>query len=271
MQWDPSFVSRSPALAALEAAAEPLRTCRDWPSLRLLQALCDSRAIANAQGMPLRLVEARTEEPYETRLYRRGEMHVRSGLWHDLLNVLAWLAFPRTKAAINSRHHDEWAAREPAEAREGRRTPVRDALTLFDESGVIVAASDPKLLDMIRAFDWKPLFWTHRARVLEHMRVFVIGHAIAEKLLAPYVGLTAHALLLPVGASFTQSSPAVQLAEVDARTAELVRAGPAFEGPRMLSPLPVLGVPGWSLESACEGFYEDAGYFRSGRSRQPSG
>jgi hypothetical protein len=265
MDWDPAFIERSPALFVFAEAAKPLRTCSDWPSLALLQVLCDSRGITNARGAPLRLVGDRTDESYETRLYVRGELHVRSGDWHDLLNVLAWLTYPKTKAALNARHHEEESLHDWAVSREGRRSPVRDALTLFDESGAIVAASDPALLEMIRAFQWKPLFWTHRARVIEHLRVFVVGHALAGKLLAPYVGIAAHAVLLPAGASSIQSTPPVGLADVDTRAAELVRSGPVFSAPRNLAPLPVLGVPGWFPENACEQFYDNAAYFRPGR------
>jgi hypothetical protein len=234
----------------------------------MLQALCDARGIVNVRGMRLSLVGERTEEPYETRLYLRGEMHVRPGVWHDLFNVLAWFAYPRIKAALNARHYEEEAGGGSTTSDRGKRTRVQDALTVFDEHGVIVAAADPELLEMIRAFEWKRLFWTERARFLEHLRVFVIGHAAAEKLMAPYIGLTAHALLLPVGPSFTRSALSAQLAEVDGLAAQLVRMAPAFDSPRNLSPLPLLGVPGWSRESALEAFYDDAAYFRSGRRAQ---
>jgi hypothetical protein len=187
------------------------------------------------------------------------------------MNVLAWLAYPKTKAALNARHHEEEARCGPAPSIDGRRSRVRDALTLFDESGAIVAASDLALLEMIQAFEWKRLFWSHRARVMEHLRVFVVGHALAGKLLAPYVGMTAHAVLLPVSASFAESGPQAQLAEIDRRTAELVRSGPAFSAPRNLSPLPVLGIPGWYSENACERFYDNAAYFRAGRGSAPRG
>jgi hypothetical protein len=227
--------------------------------------LCDARAVANARGVPLHLVGERTDETYETRLYLRGELHVRSGDWHDLMNVLAWCAYPKTKAALNARHYEEENRHGSAVSREGGRSPVRDALTLFDESGAIVTASDPALLEMIRAFEWKPLFWTRRARVIEHLRVFVVGHALAAKLLAPYVGITAHAVLLPADASVTRPGPPLAGVEIDNRAAELVRSGPIFSAPRNLSPLPVLGLPGWFSENACEPFYDNAAYFRPGR------
>jgi hypothetical protein len=122
---------------------------------------------------------------------------------------------------------------------------------------------------MVRAFEWKALFWEHRGRFLEHVHVFVIGHALAEKLLAPYVGLTAHAVLLPLDADVLQWALPDALAEIDARVAEPVRSGPAFAAPRNLSPLPVLGVPGWFRDNAGEAFYDDAAYFRSGRRAHP--
>jgi hypothetical protein len=59
------------------------------------------------------------------------------------------------------------------------------------------------------------------------------------------------------------------LAEIDARVAERVRSGPAFDAPRNLSPLPVLGVPRWFRDNAFEAFYDDAAYFRSGRRARP--
>jgi hypothetical protein len=269
VQWDPSAVERSPPLFAFAPAAAPLRRCLEWPGLHLLQDLCEARRLVTARGMPVRLTGERSAEPYETRLLLRAEMHVRSGEWHDLFNVLAWLTYPCVKAALNARHHEEATRCGANSADRGRRTPTRDALTLFDEGGVIVAASDPALLDMIRAFEWKTLFWTCRARFLEHVRVFVIGHALAGKLLAPYVGLTAHAVLLPVTRALTHAPLSAALEEIDARVTELVRSGPAFEAPRTLSPLPVLGVPGWFAASACETFYDDAAYFRPARSARP--
>jgi hypothetical protein len=267
-QWDASFVNRSPAFAPFSEVARPLRECRDWPGLSLLQDLCDARALVNARGMPLRLTHERTGDPYETRLYERGELHVRRGLWHDLFNVLAWLAYPKTKAALNARHHEAAVRSSRSQSTRGSRPRVRDALTLFDESGAIVVASDPVLLERIRAFDWKRLFWTDRASVEAHLRVCVIGHALAEKLLAPYVGVTAHALLLPPTVCLPSPPPA-WLTEVDDRAAPLVRSGPAFDTPGNLCPLPLLGIPGWSPASAVEAFYGDTAYFRPGRRVPP--
>jgi Protein of unknown function (DUF3025) len=266
LNWDPTFADRCAALFPFAPAARALHACNDWPSLELLQNLCDSRGVVNARGMPLRLVGKSTGEAYEARLYLRGEMHVRSRDWHDLMNVLAWLTYPEIKAAVNARHHQDESHQATAAALRGRRSPVRDALTLFDESGAIVLARDPALLGLIRAFRWKALFWTERARVVEDLRVLVVGHALAVKLLAPYIGLTAHAVLLRADTTLMPPPPDAPLfQEIDGRVAELLRSGPAFDAAQNLSPLPVLGVPGWYPENACEAFYDDAAYFRGGR------
>jgi len=38
---------------------------------------------------------------YELHIAQTGEVETRPGNWHDLFNALAWVAFPRRKAAIN--------------------------------------------------------------------------------------------------------------------------------------------------------------------------
>jgi hypothetical protein len=267
MDWDGRFLERSPAFDGFAEVAQPLRVCREWPRLGFLQGLCDARGVVNAQGMPLRLRGEAGGDGYEARIYLTGEMHVREGDWHDLFNVLAWLAYPAAKAALNERHYKDVAQSRSAQAAHGARSRLRDALTLFDESGAIVVSRERDLLDHVRAFRWKELFWQCRQRAERSMRVFVIGHALAQKALAPYVGMTAHALLLSVGEAFTQWPLSRQLREIDLLAQRAIGDGGAFSSPRMLAPLPVLGVPGWWDANAQESFYDNSAYFRPGRAR----
>src|SRR6267143_3134852 len=102
--------------------------------------------------------------------------------------------FPRTKARINAMH----AERIPHER--GRRGRLRDLLTLFDEGGAIVACADAELLALLRGFRWKELFWEHRRRVLRSMRISVLGHAVLEKALEPWPGITCKAIFVAPGA-----------------------------------------------------------------------
>jgi hypothetical protein len=180
---------------------------------------------------------------------------VRSNDWHDLFNVLVWCLFPRAKAALNARHVIEME-HEPR----GRRGRARDALTQFDEDGVIVLSSAPELLELIRAFKWKELFWNRRAEALEHLRFLVFGHALYEKLLEPFVGVTGKAVLLDVIAGIDDA------AGTDNRVAEWIEAG-MLGSPADLQPLPVLGIPGWYAPSLEASFYDNAAYFRPGRRR----
>ena len=107
--------------------------------------------------MPLRFVPPSPADPYyELHVHESGCVATRHGNWHDLFNALAWLAFPRTKAAINALH----AAQIPREGK--RRGRLRDMLTLFDEGGAIVLCADAELESMIRGFRWRELFWDCR-------------------------------------------------------------------------------------------------------------
>ena len=235
-----------------------------FPSLEALNALVGP-AVKSGAGVPIVFVEARPmPEPYETAVCRTGRVPTREGNWHDLFNALVWLSFPHTKAVLNRRHCEEL---ERSGHRPGHRGTARDVLTLFDEGGLLVASRQARLLEWLRGFEWKKLFWEHRAEVLEHMRFFVFGHAILEKSLQPYRAVTAKALLLEVPGSFPSAPLDAQLVEADALAATWFSAPEALTSTQDLSPLPVLGVPGWA-ENGAGAFYDDTQVFRSGYRRQ---
>jgi hypothetical protein len=268
MDWDPDFLARSAMFEPLRAHATGLGA--HWPTLAELQALLDRRVppVRNAGGLRLRVVpQARRpvalEDGYEARVFLRGELQSRERNWHDLLNALVWLAFPRAKAALNERHFFALEAQRRAGAR--NRGPAQDALTLFDEGGVIVAASDDSLLKMIRAFEWKELFWGRRNDVRSRMRFIVFGHALYEKALAPFTGITARGILLGTSDDLLRAPPATLLADLDARAASLIGDPAALSGTRDLAPVPVLGVPGWCPDNDREEYYDNVDYFRPGR------
>jgi hypothetical protein len=238
-----------------------------WPSADDLQRLGDGTLVAGS-GVALRFVQAgeerRAELPYERRIFELGEVVCRREDWHDLFNALVWLTFPRAKAAINARHVREMTKEAP-----GQRGRARDALTLFDEGGLVVACADPALARLIREFRWKELFWVRRAQLARNVRFFAFGHALYEKALAPFVGITASGLLLDVDAPFLSADPSAQLDAVDTRVAAILSAPDIIRTPKDFSPVPVLGVPGWSPLTEDERFYDDASYFRPGRGAPP--
>jgi hypothetical protein len=177
------------------------------------------------------------------KVFETGEVSTRPDSPHDWFNALAWLAFPRTKARINALH-----ARELPKDPKGRRGPLRDLLTIFDEGGAIVVCKDPKLLDLFKASSWKALFHENRERVQQQMKVTVFGHATMEQWLDPRPGITCKAIVVSGG-------------DLDVVSAQWLADAPADASPKALLPLPVSGIPGWS-EGQDASFYEDKRYFR---------
>ncbi len=198
---------------------------------------------------------------YETQIFTTGEVPTRPGNLHDSFNALVWLTFPQTKAALNGRH----VAAQNAAVNSPRRSRAQDALTLFDECGVIVASDRPNLLALIEDFQWKELFWRRRGEVERHMKFFLFGHGLMQQLLNPYVGLTGKALLLPIDATWLQAPPNMACSHVDANCRALLACSGALTQGRDLAPLPVLGIPGWTTENVVEAYYDNVQYFRPGR------
>jgi len=257
----------APIFATLAHLLERLPPER-FPGRDELNALV-TPTLVSGNGAPIRFVppappsrEFRAQ--YEVRIFETGEVQTRPDDWHDLFNALVWLAFPKTKAVLNSHHYREICARRG----ERSRGTARDVLTLFDEGGVVVASSDSRLAALMRDFRWKELFWTRRADVLRSMRFCVFGHAIYEKALEPYRGVTAKALILEVEPAWLVTSSERRLAEIDAHAAEHFRGTGALASTRGLSPVPVLGVPGWDPANRREGYYDDRTHFRPGRASQ---
>jgi hypothetical protein len=261
---------RIPALdAPIFAALTPLlgRLPPDrFPRHDELNALAGP-SVASGGGAPIRFVPpaAPSREfsaQYEVRIFETGEVPTRPDNWHDLFNALVWLAFPKTKAVLNGHHYGEIHARRG----ERLRGTARDVLTLFDEGGIVVAAADPELPALLREFRWKELFWGRRAEVLRSMRFYVFGHAIYEKALEPYKGVTAKALIVDAAPGLLEAPLERQLTELDARAADYFSGTQALASTRTLSPLPILGIPGWDPGNAREEYYDDRAQFRPGRS-----
>jgi hypothetical protein len=233
-----------------------------WPTHEELTAL--AAGVETSRGRPVRFVPPRTEPDrryYELHIGETGEVPTREASWHDLFNALQWNPLPNTTAQINAQHAAILEEGGEAEAR--HRSPPRDSLTLFDESGVIVASSAPELLRLVSGFEWKALFWERRADVEARMRFIPFGHALFEQALAPYIGMVAKTIFVPVGEFFFMLSPESQREEADRMVAAHFSSVARFASPKMMAPLPVLGVPGWHRDNADASFYDLSAYFRS--------
>lgn len=246
MNFDhPVFAPYRDLIGALELA-------RGLPSLDALNALAAARGTTQARGLPLRFFapDGRlSARDYETHILHSGQVPTRADTWHDVLNALVWLRFPRFKAALNAAHGEAIALE--TDTRRGRR---RDALTVLDESGVWVISRDPALPDWLAARAWHALFWDARARVETDMRFVVVGHALLEKALAPYPAMT--------GKCLTLISDSL---DPDAADAQAARELDAITTPRQLAPLPIQGIPGWDAANGRAAYYADQAIFRPAR------
>lgn len=273
--WNPNFLERSPMFEPLRLHGAALRTV-GWPALDDLQRALAARepTLIARSGAPITFVpQGRRsgifEEQYEPRIYLKGEVQVRERNWHDLLNALVWLTFPRAKAALNGRQCD--ALREQRSRRAPNRGPTQDAMTLFDEGGVIVMARDRELLRLLEDFAWKDLFWQKRSRVMADMRFYLFGHALYEKALNPFTGITGRGLLFEAETGFFDVPPDVQLSRLDDMVAGRLADPAALHSTRALAPVPILGVPGWCAANVHESYYDDRDYFRPGRAARSPG
>ena len=120
--WNRWELLASPAFATLAPLLAQLPDDH-FPTLAQLNRMCDEHEVLSGGGVPVEFVpqEAKTDEPYETRVYSRGKVLTRGSNWHDLFNALVWITFPRSKAALNRHQYREMLAHQG----EGKRgTPV---------------------------------------------------------------------------------------------------------------------------------------------------
>jgi hypothetical protein len=268
--WSRTGLLENIALQPLHPVIGRLPEAR-FPSLddcNGLLAACDGILCVHS-GLPLRFVPQEYgrlpfERQYEPRCYLHGEVMTREHNWHDLLNALVWLTFPRAKAAINRRHYRALTGSQD-DVSGSQRGAVRDMNTLFDESGVVVLYAEDALADLMRGFRWKELFWLRRDAVQAGMGFYLFGHGLYEKALAPYVGMTGQGLLLPVAHEFFSWPLEQRLAYLDAEVAAYLDHPQHCCDTHELTPVPLLGVPGWWAGNGQEGFYDNTDYFRPGR------
>lgn len=271
-KWDAHFFDRSPAFEPFLPLSGQIAAFKNWPAFQDLNNLKQSmRAdIATCSGMPVRFVSHSNEgknsghsgntaiRQYENRIYLTGEVPTRKANWHDFFNTLVWLTFPRAKAALNHIHFQ--SLHNNAENQIEKRGPFRDAATLFDESGVIVLSSRPEWIMLLRQHEWKTVFWRHRASLPASMRFILFGHALYEKMLDPYVGLTGKGVFFEVDEAFLQKPLADRLRTVDHWLADFLLH--TLSTTADLSPIPVLGYPGWVDANADSDYYDNQRYFR---------
>ena len=230
---------RAPWFAPYAATAQALPDWSNTPVANALNTACRKLV----QFVPQSSLP--DGQAYEQFIYDTQTVPTRDNL-HDFFNGLCWLTFPQTKKRLNQLQAEQLAI----DGVQQTRGAVRDALTLFDENAAFLLAPQP-IWDALKAKNWLRLFVELRP-MWQDAQLVIFGHALLEKLVTPRKPITAHVY---------RAQPAMHsIADLDAWIASDITASKLAAKP--FAPLPVLGVPGWWLESEKLSFYEDILVFR---------
>jgi len=231
----------------------------DLPRAGELQKLLPPEAVnQSGKGIVLTPATAIPGVEYERHIFLTAQVSTRQNNWHDLFNALVWARFPRLKSAMNALHHIQIGLQN-----DSRRSRLRDALTLLDECGVIVASANRDLLSELASRNWNSAFCRRAACWGQEIQIFVCGHALLEKFLNPYKSLTAHAVLAFLDRPSAKMPRDQLLRALDVRLGAALIEGGSFNSPADLSPLPLMGIPGWwPRGTQGEAFYADGRVFR---------
>ncbi len=220
--------------------------------------------LVNHAGLPIRFVpQAALPDgtAYEEHIGATGCVPTRDNL-HDFFNGLVWLSFPLVKRELNALQ----AAQIARDGIRPQRGPARDAATLFDENAALLVVADDAqggaLADALRRHRWREAFVDRADAFGRVAQVWLFGHALMEKLMAPYKAITAHTLVVTVPAGYFALPREQQGAWLDAHVAQRLRATGLSKTD--FTPLPVLGIPGW-CEHQDDAFYDDTTVFRPRR------
>jgi len=254
--WRPDFYDASPIFEPIRPFACHFANLNNWPSLAQINQQfsnnhLDIKAVQQ-MGKPEKF-----DDFYESRIHLKGELQTRTENWHDFFNAMAWLSFRHTKHVLNDLHYQTSHTRETGT----NRSPVENAITLFDECGLIIISDKPDLLDLIRNHQWNSLFIDHKDDFNKHIKCVTFGHAMYEKALMPYIGMTAHAILINSNELLN-----TDLTHIDQTVADMWK-NHQITTPHDLQPVPLLGVPGWYGNEQNDDFYSNTAYFRPKRTK----
>lgn len=260
----PWYDAVRPAHAALGLVPDAAGALDADAIVAAFNARATALALRNAAGQLLRFVpqSALPEgRAYEEFIGASGCVPTRDNL-HDFFNALVWLSFPRIKLQLNALQ-----AAQIALAGVGKsRGPARDGATIFDENAALLVVREGALGDALiaalRAHAWRAALYDGRAAFGPDAQVWLFGHALMEKLVAPRKAITAHARVVRAPVDWFDLAHDARRAWLDARVAaELAADGLSTAA---FTPLPVLGVPGWWPRQD-DDFYADTSVFRPKR------
>ncbi len=259
-----------PTRADLSASVSP-----DWSQIELLnQALSRNAASRHLNFVKQDATLLRDGLSFEQRINARGEIATRADSLHDFYSALMWLRFPKVKLAINAIHTHGINAHGSK-----IRSRHQQAVTHLDEAGAWVVSTDSALLDLIDAHAWSALFLQRRSAWpqpiqekrdqpsdpanahLPAIEARVFGHAIFELMHAPHKLLAAKVVWVLADDRYFSLSNADKDAALDTLVGNALSVGAVSSDPKLLSTLPLSGIPGWWPEQNAA-FYDTAPCFR---------
>ena len=258
-EWQPELFLEPGIFSALSTIF-PLADQADFPSPELLtQWLHQHTELQNWCFVDSTALDA-DGRYYEDFISQSQQIPVRANNWHDLFGALIWCLFPKTKNLMNQLHMDQIRQFGSKE-----RSKIRHKLTLLDECGVLlcIKPSERYLLDLLRDHKWTQAFYQQQAQ-WERVTPLMFGHANYEMATKPFIGLTGKlwCIELEEHTELPQGIKGYNFVD-DLLAKQLVHAEVLLDN-QQLSPLPLLGVPGWYKEQE-PAFYADTSYFRPKR------
>ena len=263
IDWSrPWYDAVRPAFARLKIDIDIDIDNGDW--IAAFNVRARELGLPNASGQPLRFVpqaELPEGRAYEEFIGATGCVPTRANL-HDFFNALVWLTFPRIKQQLNALQSAQIALAGVGKS----RGPARDAATIFDENAALLVVRDSApgraLVAALRGHRWDEAFCQRRDAFGSDAELWLFGHALMEKLVAPRKAICAHTRVVTAGDAYFALAPDARRAWIDQHVSVALTFEPL--GTAGFTPLPVLGVPGWWPQQDAA-FYADASVFRPKR------
>lgn len=253
--WSAEILRSNPVFSDLRSCF-PVASYEQWPQIADLNQWANGRT-------EYRFIDseqcAASGLYYEDYIYSTGKIPTREENWHDLFGALIWCLFPQSKQKLNELHQIEIQQHGLQQ-----RSRLRNKLTLLDECGVIIAYAEParELVQQLQTHQWQSVFWQHRALWWHSIRPVIFGHAIYEMATRPFIGLTAKCWFIAVPDAFFQFSSQEATDFLDTALSKQLDNKALLIDNRQLTPLPLLGIPGWFDANQQQDFYADTSYFR---------
>jgi hypothetical protein len=275
-QWQAELLTANPLFADL-CQLFPFANQPDFPTVTELNQWLALRQPQVAMQFVADEVQAQDGRYYEVFIHQTGQIPTRPQNWHDLFGALIWCLFPNTKTLLNQLHMQEIKLHG-----QQQRSKLRNKLTLLDECGVILAYSPAatELIEQLQQHQWQAAFVSQRhcwstpsahscangsasdCLARAQLMPLMFGHANYEMATQPFIGLTGKLVALPVTDDFWQLSLGQRYAAIDKALSLQIANSDYLLQAAQLTPLPLLGVPGWYAANTEADFYLDQQYFR---------